>query len=60
MDTFKFKFVVLILLSALLNQINGAKILSVYSTPSKSHLIFAQNFLQHLAKLGHEVSSANI
>jgi hypothetical protein len=35
-----------------------SKILSVYSTPSKSHLIFAQNLFVELAKRGHEVSGS--
>jgi glucuronosyltransferase len=39
--------------------INAAKILGVYTTFSKSHLLVGQNLFKNLAKRGHEVILAN-
>jgi hypothetical protein len=39
--------------------LDAAKILAVYTTFSKSHLLVGQNLLKNLAIRGHEVSHIN-
>jgi hypothetical protein len=46
---------IIIVLVILKNGVDSAKILAVYTTPSKSHLLFSQNLLKHLAEIGHQV-----
>lgn len=52
----KFIYSVFICISILFNCCNAIKILTIISTPSKSHWITAQNLMQELVKSGHEIT----
>lgn len=46
---------VLVLLNTFMFQTNGANILGLFSTPSKSHVIIHKSLMQELAGNGHNV-----
>lgn len=52
----KINFTILLLCSILITHVLSIKILTIISTPSKSHWITAQNLMQELVRSGHEIT----